>query len=154
MILSIVANTDARPKKTGNPFKEIRKEQYSRVVTGAKYEDAVKKQGGEGFKAGHLPYGQFQEGAENKIIRTDSGKLQLRIQCRNAPPPIYVRYLADGKLKEKKELEKWLPEKKESAKQAQVGVKGKKQVLVRNFDLANIKQVTIKGGEPMELIPD
>lgn len=152
IILSIVANTDARPLKTGNPFREIRKEQYLRVVTGADYQKSVERQGGEGFKSDGLPYGTFEE--KNKIIKTATGKLQLRTVFRNAQKPIKVEWIADGEKVNKEIIKDFLPERKASAKQAKVGVTGKKEVQVRNFDFANIKQVTIKGREPMELVPD
>lgn len=152
VILSIVAETDPRPRKTGNPFKEIRKEQYIRVVTGADYKAAVERQGGQGFQPDALPYGEFE--VKNKIIKTSSGKLQLRTQARNPQKPIAVRWTADGQPVDWDSVKAFIPVKTPSRKQEAVGVKGKKQVLVRNFDLANIKRVTIKGGEQMELIPD
>lgn len=40
-----------------------------------------------------------------------------------------------------------------SAKQAAVGVTGKKEVKVRNYDFSNIKEVVL-GGETYKLVPD
>lgn len=150
IILGIVACTDPKARKTGNPFHQIRKLTHTRVVTGADYTKAVEKQGGEGFKADALPYGE--EVVKGKIIRNKQGELQLRTVFRNAPKPISVHYIADGKPVDKKEIEDFLPERKDSAKQAAVGVVGKKQVQVRNFGLKNIQQVRING-EVFELIP-
>lgn len=153
-ILSIVANTDARAKKTGNPFKEVRKESYLRVVSGADYQASVERQGGEGFKAEGLPYGQFDsDDTKNKVIRTKDGKLQLRTVARNPQKPIRVAWYADGQRVEKEVVSPYLPTKSASKKQEQVGVTGKKQVMVRNYDFANIKEV-VMGGEKFTLIPD
>ena len=151
VILGIIATTDTRAKKTGNPFGEILKRSHLTVVTGAKYEDAVKKQGGDGFRADGLPYGTVTVG--NKVIKTDTGKLQLRTVYRNAPKPVSIEYIADGIKVAKELVAKFLPEKKASAKQAAVGVTGKKEVRVRNFDFANISEVRM-GGEQFKLIPD
>jgi len=153
IILSIKANTDARLLKTGNPHGEVRKETYTRVVTGANYEDAVKRQGGEGFKAAELPYGEFE--IKNKIIKTDDGKLQLRTQARNPRPPISVRFIRQADMVELAQelVRPYMQKKSESKRQAAVGVKGKKQVKIRNFDLDNIKEVAIKG-ERFQLVAD
>jgi hypothetical protein len=155
IILSILANTDPKARKTGNPFREIRKEQKLTVVTGADYTKAVEKQGGEGFKADGLSYGEFAgEQLKNKVIKTESGKLQLRTVFRNAPKPIKIEWIADGERVSKEVIAPYLPTPAPSRKQQMVGVTGKREVKVRNFDFNNIKQVTIRGGEPLELIPD
>lgn len=154
VILSIVADTDARPLKTGNPYSEIRKLTYTRVVSGAKYADAVVKQGGKDFKAGALPYGSFaSDETINKVIKTESGKLQLRTQARNPRKPIKVQYVADGEQVTYETVKQYLPARGFSKKQAIAGVTGKRQVMVRNYDFANILRVTY-GKVEYTLIPD
>jgi len=154
VILSIVADTDARPLKTGNPHKEIRKVTYTRVVSGAKYQSAVDKQGAVGFKAEGLPYGSFaNEQLTNKVIVTDSGKMQLRTVGRNPQKPIRVQYVADGVPVEYEAIKQYLPANKGSLKQALSGVTGKRQVMVRNYDFPNILKVKYAGVE-YTLIPD
>lgn len=149
IILSIVANTDPKLKKTGNPFPEVRKETYTRVVTGVRYEQAVERQGGEGFVAGELPYGEMA--VRDKVIAGPKGDYQLRTVARNPQKPISVRFLSGGKEIDKKEIAIFLPVRKESKKQAEAGVKGKKQVMVRNFSFDNIEKVTMMG-ETFELV--
>lgn len=154
VILSIVADTDARALKTNNPHREIRKLTYTRVVSGAKYQDAVDRQGAVGFKAEGLPYGSFaNEQLTNKVIVTDSGKLQLRTQYRNARKPIRVQYIADGVPVEYETIKQFLPPEKVSRKQERAGVTGKRQVLVKNYDFPNILKVKYAGIE-YTLIPD
>jgi hypothetical protein len=143
VIIGIVSNTDAKALKTGNPHSEIRKITRQTVVTGADYQTAVEKQGGEGFKAGAMTYGEFV--VPNKVLKGPKGDLQLRTVARNPRKPQSVLFVADGTPKEKKEIEAFLPKRKESAKQAAVGVTGKKQVLVRNFSFDNIEQVRVNG---------
>ena len=120
VILSIVANTDARLLKTGNPHRDARKVTYTRVVSGADYEASVQRQGGAGFKSESLPYGKFL--VENKVIQTKDGKLQLRTVARNPQPPISVKYFDDGKEVPFQSIQGFLPSKYESKRQAVVGV--------------------------------
>lgn len=154
MILSIVSDTKPDFYKRGCPFSEIRKVEYKRVVSGAKYQDAVIRQGGEGFKAGPLPYGNFaSEELTNKVIKTDSGKYQLRTQSRNPRKPIKTTWVADGEVVDYQVIKQYLKPPSESKKQAEVGVTGKKQVKPRNFDFPNILKVTY-GKMEYTLIPD
>jgi hypothetical protein len=149
VILGIISNTDAKALKTGNPHAEIRKVTRQTVVTGADYQAAVEKQGGQGFKAEGMSYGEFV--IEKKVIRGPKGDLQLRTVARNPRKPSSVVFLADGKPVEKREIEAFLPKRKGSAKQAAAGVVGKKQVIVRNFSFDNIEQVRL-GGEVFKLV--
>ena len=154
VILSIVADTDARALKTNNPHREIRKVTYTRVVTGAKYQDAVDRQGAVGFKSEGLPYGSFaNQELTNKVIVTATGKLQLRTQARNPRKPIRVQYIADGVPVDYQLIKQYLPAKKGSLKQALAGLEGKRQVMVRNYDFSNILKVKYAGVE-YTLIPD
>lgn len=141
-ILGLFTETEPKSRKTGNPYKEIKKIVHQTVVTGARYREAILKQGAETFEADPLPYGEYV--IENKII-LHGGELQLRTVFRNAPKPVKVRYIADGEEIAKDVASKYLINSKPSAKQEKVGVTGKKQVKVRNYKLSNIKQIRMNG---------
>ena len=141
-IIGLVTETEPKARKTGNPFKEIKKLVHRTVVTGAKYKEAIIKQGAKSFDADPLPYGKFL--IENKIILHE-GELQLRTVYRNAPKPIKVQFLADGEEVSKEVVDKYLTKSSPSAKQERVGVTGKKQVKVRNYKLSNIKEIRMNG---------
>jgi hypothetical protein len=143
VILSIVADTDPKLRKTGNPFKTVRKLTYTRVVSGASYKAAVERQGGEGFEAAPLPYGE--EVVKNKVILGPKGDFQLRTVARNPRKPISVTYIADGEEVTFDKIASFLPPRYENKRQAIVGVTGKKQVMVRNFSFNNIKEVRMFG---------
>ena len=141
-IIGLVTETEPKARKTGNPFKEIKKLVHRTVVTGAKYKEAVLKQGATSFDADPLPYGKFL--VENKIILHE-GELQLRTVRRNAPKPVTVKYVADGDEIAKEVAIKYLIKPNPSTKQEKVGVTGKKQVKVRNYKLSNIKEIRMNG---------
>lgn len=143
LILGIVANTDAKALKTGNPHAEIRKVTRQTVVTGADYQKAVEKQGGEGFKAEGRTYGETV--VDRKVILGPKGDFQLVTVARNPRKPQSVVFLADGQPKTYDDVKGFLPKKKESVKQAAAGVVGKKQVMVRNFSFDSIEQVRVNG---------
>lgn len=141
-IIGLVTETEPKVRKTGNPFKEIKKLVHQTVVTGAKYKEAILKQGVTSFDADPLPYGKFL--VENKIILHE-GELQLRTVFRNAPKPVKVQYVADGDQIAKEVAIQYLVKSKPSAKQEKAGLTGKKQVKVRNFKLSNIKEIRMNG---------
>ena len=141
-IIGLITETEPKSRKTGNPFKEIKKLVHRTVVTGAKYKEAIIKQGAESFDADPLPYGKFL--IENKIILHE-GELQLRTVYRNAPKPVKIQFVADGEEVAKEVVDKYLTKSKPSAKQERVGVTGKKQVKVRNYKLSNIKEIRMNG---------
>jgi hypothetical protein len=141
-ILGLLTETEPKAKKTGNPYKEIKKIVHQTVVTGAKYKEAILKQGAESFDSDPLPYGEYV--VDNKVIK-HNGEMQLRTVFRNAPKPVKVQFVADGEEVAKETISKYLINSSPSAKQERVGVKGKKQVKVRNFKLSNIKEVRMNG---------
>lgn len=141
-IIGLVTETEPKARKTGNPFKEIKKLVHQTVVTGAKYKEAIIKQGAESFDADPLPYGKFL--IENKII-IHGGEMQLRTVYRNAPKPVKVQYIADGEEVAKEVVDKYITKSKPNAKQVLAGVTGKKEVKVRNYKLSNIKEVRMNG---------
>lgn len=150
VILGIVAETDARLKKTGNPFPNATKLVHKTVVTGASYQSAVEKQGAVGFKSAELPYGTHL--IKNKVIANDKGEFQLRVVARNPRKPISTVYMNGSEEIPKTIVNQFMPEYKGSKKQAESGVKGKKQVMVQNYSFKNIKEIHIDG-QKFKLVP-
>ena len=141
-ILGLLTETEPKANKTGNPYKQIKKIVHQTVVTGARYKEAILKQGAESFEVDPLPYGEYV--VENKVIEYN-GEMQLRTVFRNAPKPVKIQFVADGEEVAKEVVDKYLSKAKPSAKQERVGVTGKKQVKVRNYKLSNIKEVRMNG---------
>jgi hypothetical protein len=156
-ILGIIAETEPKMRKTNNPFKEVKKISHLTVVTGANYTRAVEKQGGEGFVADPLPYGKFV--VKDKVVESPSGELQLRTVFRNAPKPVSVKFIADGKEVTKEDVKPFLVGKKPSSienalsilaplpsvKQLRYKVQPDRQVKVRNYGFSNIREVHVNG---------
>lgn len=141
-ILGILTETEPKANKTGNPYKQIKKIVHQTVVTGARYKEAILKQGAESFELDPLPYGEYV--IDNKVIK-HNGEMQLRTVFRNSPKPVKVQFIADGKEVTREVVDKYLSKSKPSAKQERVGVTGKRQVKVRNYKLSNIKEVRMNG---------
>lgn len=141
-ILGILTETEPKANKTDNPYKQIKKIVHQTVVTGARYKEAILKQGAESFESDPLPYGEYV--VVNKVIKYN-GEMQLRTVFRNAPKPVKIQFVADGEEVAREVVDKYLTKSKPSAKQERAGVTGKKQVKVRNYKLSNIKEVRMNG---------
>lgn len=164
--VGILALTDAKAKKTNNPFGAVSKLSYSVGFVGANYEKAVQKEGtarqgaydADGFQADSLPWGQWVKGLENRVI-SHNGKLYLRTQStpgqRKHQAARVLAYIAQGGGKLSfKDVAPFLPAKRESAKQSAVGMVGEdRQVSVKNFAFDSIQIVKING-EKYRLMPD
>lgn len=152
VIVGIDALTNAKAKKTGNPFGEIFKASRGVAMVGADYGEAVKREGArqgateaENFVAQSRPWGVWlvpSKVAENK------GKLYLRTQ--SAPrqrkvSPWKVRSFRDasGKFLSAEEVKPFLPEKSDSARQSEVGLTEK--IEVREFAFDSIRRIRIDG---------
>jgi hypothetical protein len=142
VILGIVAETPLKVRQAGNPFQVVTRLVHKTVVTGANYAKAVVKQGGKDFKSEGLPYGEFL--VKDKVVKASSGP-QLRTVARNPRKPIRDFYLADGKPIPNAIVAPFLYQKGGSAKQEKAGVKGKKQVQVRNYSFSNIREIHLDG---------
>jgi len=153
LIVGIEALTDAKAKKTGNPFpaKEIFKHVRAVGFVGADYQNAVNReatrQGAEGnFETEKLPWGTWL--VKNKIIihndeyylRTQSTPNQRRNQAAKI-----LNYLTNsGQILTREQVKPFLPPTYESAKQQdEAGLD--KTVWVRTYKFNSIKKIRIRG---------
>lgn len=161
--LRIIAETDTRAPKTGNPFDVIMKRTDAVVVTGAHYGLAVTREAARQgldastFKADRLPYGAYVEGGERRVIE-HKGKRYLATQStpnkRRVQPAKVLAYIAQGKELSREVVYPFLPESKGSAKQAAVGMgDNDSQVQFRSWGFDSIKRVRL-AGVWYQLIPD
>lgn len=141
--------TDAKAKKTGNPYGVILKRARCVTQTGVGYEGAVNRQGGrEGveaeFVADRLPWGKWL--VPNKVIE-HNGRLYLRTQTTagmRRKRPAVVRYLTpNGERLTREAVRPFLPEKTGSAKQESHGVM--EEIQVRAIALDNVLRVRVNG---------
>lgn len=155
VILSIVSRTEPKFRKTGCPYSLIEKIEYKRVVVGADYGKAVKKQVSEttgsqdvAFTVSPRKWGTYI--VPRKVV-AHNGNLYLVTQARNAQPPIKTVWLADGVEVNKETIKDYLVT-SSSAKQESVGLYGRRQVMERDFTMGNVLRVKIDGCEYI-LIP-
>lgn len=146
--------TDAKARKTNNPFGIILKQSIAHVAIGHNYQNAVNRQGireenenAGAFVAAPLPWGEWL--VPNRLI-THKGEIYVRTQTtsgmrRNRAPRVKYRDTA-GKFLSREAVKPLLPEKKESARQAAFGNKG--EVEVRTLKLSSIRRIRI-GGETL-----
>lgn len=149
-ILGIESLTDARARKTGNPFGKILKKTRAVVHCGADYESAVNREalrqgGSPEFTAESLPYGQWL--IPGKVIE-HKGEFQLRTQStpgkRRKQAPKVAFQTESGLPLSYDEVKPFLPPKTESNKQQEeTGIV--ETVHVRNFKFDSIKKIRIAG---------
>ena len=163
--IGLLTETDARAKKTGNPFGEIRKRVYAVGFVGANYEGAVNReagrQGGDAgeFKAKPRQWGEWLPGLESKVA-THKGRLYLRTQStpgqreRQKAEVLFYRG-ENGQFLRHKDVAPFLPAKSFSNRQASVGVGADtgEQVDVREYAFDSILRIRHKG-ETLKVIPD
>lgn len=152
--VGLTYENEVRMNKTGNPYYG----RLTKVVSGqmcfnGNYENMVNnrltREGIEfEFVAGSLPWGQWVEGCENKVI-AHKGEYYIRLY----PTPntkMKVTYYLDGVEctdADMKHITPFLPQRKESAKQENAGLEGTKQLHPQNIKVSNIKKLTIGGVE-------
>jgi len=155
--IGILAETDARLLKTGNPNKSVKKTVRTVGFVGANYQRAVRREGerqgaeqAENFVAKPRPWGEWVKGAEGKIA-THKGQFYLRTQStpgqRERTRTKVLNYRGeDGKFLKFEEVKPFLPAKSYSARQADVGIDGEgEQVNVNEYGFASLKKVRIAG---------
>jgi hypothetical protein len=151
--------TEAKVRKTGNPFKGIYKE--CRVVgwVGVRYGDSVNRemtrQGIDGkFEVEPRPWGQWL--VPNKIAE-HKGNLYLRTQStpgtRKRQPAKVLRYRDEtGRFLAREEIAPFLVEASASKKQAEAGLIDKSdQIMVREYKFDSIKKIRV-GGKTYSLV--
>lgn len=159
--VGILALTDSRARKTGNPFpdKTIMKLSRSVGFVGAKYENAVHREGerqGERdahyFVAEKLPWGKWL--IPNKVIEKE-GAYYLRTQStpgqRNRQPARVLSYRdIHGRTLDRDAVKPFLPLPSFSTKQAAYGLGDgaaaeRAQVQVRTYAFDSIEVVRVAG---------
>lgn len=147
--VGIVATTDAKARKTGNPFGDITKRVRAVGWVGVNYEKSVERQSGGGeFRADPLPWGEWV--VPNKIIGHKGG-FYLRTQTaegnRRRQPARVLSYRGqDGRFLSRDDVAPFLPPVTESRKQKEAGLSGaQKQVWVRTYAFASLERVRVGG---------
>ena len=159
MPVGLLTNTEARMRKAGNPFGEIRKVSRRVGWVGVKYQEAVNREaerqdGKGGFKSGKRPFGEWL--IPNKVART-KGKYFLRTEStpgqRNRSRDKVLAYLdLEGNRLDNSRIEEFLIKPLPSRKQKRAGLEEGKQIEVREFAFNSIEKIRI-GGEIYRLVP-
>lgn len=136
---SLVTNTDARLKKTNNPYKEVRKISKTFGMLNFNYTKSVQtEQGKEGlekdFVAQNRKYG-VKNDEYNGCLLFGANETKLIVKIDRTLKP---KYIYQGKLIDKNKISSFLPTIPKSNTQ-----NIEKQIIYRNFDLSNVKKITI-----------
>ncbi len=143
--------TDAKARKTGNPFGTIWKKSRFVSFIGANYENSVNREAEKqwvegGFRTGSLPWGEWVKGFEGKVI-FHNGKFYLRTQSRpgeRKSRPAKVVYQNENGEVPFEDIKPFLPEKRESARQQFVAGLNE-TVHVRTFSFESILKIRVGG---------
>lgn len=136
---TLITSTDPRLKKTGNPFRNVRKVSRVNVCIGFQYENAVNRQreregNSEVFESAPRQWGE----KISPMIVQHNGKLYLETKVERSLG--YSFQDENGKEIDSKLIEPFLPARKESARQ-----ETEKEILVRDYALDSIIAATIGG---------
>lgn len=136
---TLTTRTDARARKTGNPFGTIYKTARVNVVLGHDYESSVNLQRdregvADSFKAQGRAWGQHVKGC----IVEHKGKLYLRCKVQRSISRHYED--ADGNLLDPEAIKPFLPAKRSAPQQ---GIA--REVVERSYSLASILSIAIDG---------
>lgn len=151
-IIGILAVTDCKARKTGNPFGVILKTVRAVGFCGANYGNAVLNEGlreekSINFVSESLPWGSWL--IPNKVIE-HKGDLYLRLQStagqRQRQPAKVLGYQTEtGQPLNFEQIKSFLPAKSESQKQIAAGIDAGKTVEVRTYKFSSLKVVRING---------
>lgn len=153
MPVGIDAETDAKARKTGNPYGAIRKRVRAVGFVGADYVTGLVREGARqgidasGFEGDSLPWGEWL--TVGKVI-VHKGAFYLRTQTtpgqRNRQPAKVLAYLGEnGETLAKELVAPFLPRETVSAKQVAIGFDAEKQVKVRTYAFASLRKVRVAG---------
>lgn len=152
VIVGLEALTDARARKTGNPFGEIFKRIRCAAFVGANYQAAVEREAGRqgedatDFQTEKLPWGTWL--IPNKII-VYKGNYYLRTQStpgqrRKVAARVLGYFDSAGQKLVAEKVKPFLPKKTESNKQQEdAGLN--ETVWVRTYAVASLERVRIAG---------
>lgn len=144
---TLITETDARLRKTGNPYGNVRKVSRVNVCLGFKYEAAVNRQlvregAAADFQAAERAWGEHVEGAplvENK------GKLYLNAKVERSLGHEY--FAEDGTPLSHADVAPFLPAKGANRQGTE------KEIIVRTYSLDSIRSLAY-GGEQYVLLQD
>jgi len=145
---TIIAETDAGLKKTGNPFGPVRKVSRVNVCLGFQYESAVNRQrtreGTEAdFQSAPRQWGTRIPGS---MLVEHKGKLYLETKVEKSLG--YVFLDANGKELTAEEVAPFLPARSKSTRQ-----ETEKEILVRDYALESLRSLSM-GGEQYVMLQD
>jgi len=145
---TLITETDARLKKTGNPFGDVRKVSRVNVCLGFQYEAAVNRQrtreGSEAdFEAAPRQWGQRLPGS---MLVEHKGKLYLETKVERSLGCVYLD--AKGKELSAEQVAPFLPARSGSSRQ-----ETEKEILVRDYALESIRSLSF-GGEQYVMLQD
>lgn len=152
LIVGLLTLTDAKARKTNNPFGQIFKQVRSVGFVGADYQKAVERESGRqltnsnDFQSESLPWGEWL--ILNKVI-IHKGEFYLRTQTtpnqRRKQAAKVLNYRdAGGKFLSFESIKNFLPPVYESAKQQdEAGLD--KTVWVRTYKFSSIQKIRING---------
>lgn len=138
---TLVTATDARLKKTGNPFGSVRKVSRVNVCLGFQYENAVNRQrtreGSEAdFEAAPRQWGE----RVSPMIIQHKGKIYLETKVEKSLGTSYLD--STGKELSSEQVQPFLPTRSPSTRQ-----ETEKEILVRDYALESILSVAVAGEE-------
>ena len=153
--LGVIALTDARPRRKGCPFTEVRKLVRLNVMTGASFEASVQRKGNETFTAGERQWGT-RVGPSLAHHVTASGEecwyLVGHVNSLIKPRPVYLvpqprpRGGTILTAVPKDRVAPWLPPDRTDEEAARQGLPdGTAPVRYRNWRLDNIMAITFNG---------
>lgn len=147
--IGILAETEEKLRKTGNPFGVVTKRIRTAGFVGADYETSVKNQSGNaGFRADSLSWGEWL--IPGKVI-THKGETYLRTQTtsgmrRTVPARVLFLRGENGQFLSREQVAPFKPAIAESAKQAEAGLSGASaQVWVRTYKFSSLLRVRVGG---------
>lgn len=154
-IIRIYAETDARLLKTGNPNPGARKRTVVSAMVGTRYAENIRKlDGGESFEVSPRQWGEARP--SGKVV-DHKGKVYLTIRTTGKARKVNkatVSFVAEsGDPLAFEAVRAFLPKRKESAKQAALGIEAGRQVEQRDFAVENIRAVKMRG-EMLTVVPD
>ena len=139
--VTLATETDARLKKTGNPFGKVLKRNTVNGVFNFNYENSVNRQlAREGqaadFEAQGRTWGQHE--TLGVISKGEQEYVQIKVEKAGRHPRFVVE--ATGKLVSKDEIKPWLPAKSPFVQGGQ-----DKEVIIRDYKLDSVRAARIKG---------
>lgn len=152
-IIGLITNTDARAKKRGNPFGEIRKLKALTVNPQTDYAKAIDRRLEVDVPKPFVPVAGYKPREKrNKIEQVKGwplgvhvGKNRVYFRCVN-PKVSKVEYRDEaGNTLSWEEVVPWLPKKRDTRQQADRGLEGKDQVKYQDVDLDNVVQCSMGG---------